>query len=773
MATLHLRVMGGFAAVLATGRPVEVSGKKNRALLTYLALHADKKLTREKLISLLWSDRGEVQARSSLRQALAALRRDLGGIEPTPLTIYGDTVALDGSAVSTDVAAFEELAASASVEELRRAAKLYEGDLLDGLAVRDPAFDDWLSFERSRLREVAIGALMRLMAHLNATEAITTGQRLVALDPLREASHQALMHAYAAQGQFEQAIRQHHCCRDTLRRELDVAPSAKIESLYQEIREGKYLGQPAASAEASEPVPPLAESLSTSGARNIASARELVASARQPSIAVLALANLSGDPANDQLCEGIVDDIIADLSRFHDLMVIARQSSFLFNLKSNSASEIGHCLGVRYLLNGSLRCAGKRMRIGVELIDAEAEAVLWSDHFDINGEELFDLRDEITGTVAARLAVQIDFAERQAESPYPGDIRAHDNAQARRLFDEATGIAPEHGRAHGATPRIHNLDWRYSRPTEPDCSLIAIPDPKAYRLYLLARYYVTQYGARNQEIAFRFCRRAVEIDPNYARAWALAAVCQAFMYTKGRSKESGLLAAEHALSLDPNLAEAHAAKGRALCQLGHYAEAIAAHDESLRLEPDSYDVQVNFALTCMYLGRFEAAIEHYERVAQLLDTDYASLTMAAGCNRALGRHDESKSAARRALIRIEKEIALRADNAYALVLGAMSFAYLEEKERGLEWVSRALTLEPEDAQSYYNLACALAQLDEPDQALDQLENYARTMAPERINWIKRDPDFAPLHREPRFQALIAQCEARLAQMEAEQAAKPR
>src|SRR5215469_5033546 len=122
MAALHLRVMGGFAAVLPTGQPVEVSGKKNRALLTYLALHADKKLTREKLISLLWSDRGEAQARTSLRQALAALRRDLGGIQPPPLTIDGGSVALDGSAVSTDVAAFEELATSASAEELRRVA---------------------------------------------------------------------------------------------------------------------------------------------------------------------------------------------------------------------------------------------------------------------------------------------------------------------------------------------------------------------------------------------------------------------------------------------------------------------------------------------------------------------------------------------------------------------------------------------------------------------------------------------------------------------------
>src|SRR6516164_10339904 len=112
MAVLHLRVMGGFAALLPTGQPVEISCKKNRALLTYLALHADRKLTREKLTSLLWSDRGEAQARNSLRQALAALRRDLGGVQPPPLIVDGDTVVLDCSAVSTDVAAFEKLAAS-------------------------------------------------------------------------------------------------------------------------------------------------------------------------------------------------------------------------------------------------------------------------------------------------------------------------------------------------------------------------------------------------------------------------------------------------------------------------------------------------------------------------------------------------------------------------------------------------------------------------------------------------------------------------------------
>ena len=137
---------------------------------------------------------------------------------------------------------------------------------------------------------------------------------------------------------------------------------------------------------------------------------------RQPSIAVLALQNHSGDPANDHLCEGIVEDVIANLTRFRNLMVIARHSAFLFSLKSNSVREIGRSLGVRYLLAGSLRRSSTRVRIAVELIDVETESAFWSDQFTIDMEELFDLQDEITGSVASRLAVQIDFAERRQES---------------------------------------------------------------------------------------------------------------------------------------------------------------------------------------------------------------------------------------------------------------------------------------------------------------------------------------------------------------------
>src|SRR5262249_41747118 len=155
--------------------------------------------------------------------------------------------------------------------------------------------------------------------------------------------------------------------------------------------------------------------------------------------------------------------------------------------------------------------------------------------------------------------------------------------------------------------------------------------------------------------------------------------------------------------------------------------------------------------TLMELGRYEEAIEHFERAAQLLDTDHTSLGFVAQCHRAVGQHDESMSAARRKLERIEKEITVRPDNAYALVHGAVGLAYLGERERAKEWASRAFTIEPDDPIDHYNLACALAQLRETDEALNLLESCVPKTSPEMLSWIKSDLDLIPLHDHPRFQ----------------------
>ena len=432
----------------------------------------------------------------------------------------------------------------------------------------------------------------------------------------------------------------------------------------------------------------------------------------KPSIAVLPFRNLSGDPEQEYFAEGITEDIIIDLSKVSALRVLSRNTTFAFKGKATDTGQIARQLKVGHVVEGSVRKAGGRVRITAQLIDASKDSHVWAERYDRDLRNIFALQDEISQAIVAALRSK---------------------------------LLPEEKRA---------IETRSTQ------------NPEAYQLYLLARYYQTQFGVRTLKVAHRCCLRALEIDPNYARAWALAAGCETILYVFGKSHESGLSAAEKALSLDPTLAEAHAARAKALHQLGRNVEAIAAHEESLRLEPDSYDVRSRFAVTCMHLGHFKEAIEHYVRAAALLEADYTCLSLAAACHRELGRHEESESVARGALARIEKEIAARPDNGHAMTIGAIVLAYLGETERAKEWASRAMILESEDQQDSYDLACAFALVNEVDRALDQLERHVDEMPPERINWVKRDRDLTRLHDHPRFQALIATGQAKLA------AAKP-
>ena len=172
-------------------------------------------------------------------------------------------------------------------------------------------------------------------------------------------------------------------------------------------------------------------------------------------------------------------------------------------------------------------------------------------------------------------------------------------------------------------------------------------------------------------------------------------------------------------------------------------EALAAHEESLRLEPDSYDVRDNFGVTSWSWADMRLQLSISSAPLSFLKQTIRS-GFRCPSYRALGQHDECISAARRKLERIEREISLRPDNAYAMVHGAVALAYLGERERAKEWASRAFTIEPDDPIDHYNLACALAQLDETDQALDLLEFCFRKAPPEHLAWIERDPDLVPL-----------------------------
>jgi DNA-binding SARP family transcriptional activator len=230
MATIALDVLGGFEVRAADGTTLSLPTHKYRALLAFLATPAGRSHSRDGLIALLWGELPHDHARAALRQALWALRRTLNR-DSTTLILDGDSIALDAAGVRVDATEFAQAASESDADSLARAAALYRGAFLAGLSAREAPFEEWLAMERERLAELALATLARLLAFQRASgalnEAVQTGQRLLALDPLQEVVHRTLMQLYVQVGRRSTALRQYQSCVGVLQRELGVEPEAR------------------------------------------------------------------------------------------------------------------------------------------------------------------------------------------------------------------------------------------------------------------------------------------------------------------------------------------------------------------------------------------------------------------------------------------------------------------------------------------------------------------------------------------------------------------
>jgi DNA-binding SARP family transcriptional activator/predicted ATPase len=238
MPPLNIVLLGGFQGRVDASAPLMLPTRKSQALLAFLALPPGRSHPRGKLASLLWGGMREPQARRGLRQALFTLRKAVNA-EPPALLIDGETVALNPTSVDVDVVEFERQVAEGTPAALERAATLYRGELLEGLALQETPFEEWLLAERERLRELALDALAKLLRHQRTTEApeaaLRTALRLLALDPLQESVHRAIMRLYVQLGRRPSALRQYQICVGVLQRELSVEPETTTKQLYQEI----------------------------------------------------------------------------------------------------------------------------------------------------------------------------------------------------------------------------------------------------------------------------------------------------------------------------------------------------------------------------------------------------------------------------------------------------------------------------------------------------------------------------------------------------------
>jgi adenylate cyclase len=267
---------------------------------------------------------------------------------------------------------------------------------------------------------------------------------------------------------------------------------------------------------------------------------------------------------------------------------------------------------------------------------------------------------------------------------------------------------------------------------------------------------------KRAEASVRMCRRATEIDPTYARAWALMALGQMLLhFAHGRRGDDGMAAAERALELDADLAEAHAVKARVLSQYGRHEQAAAEIAVALRLDSESYEVNKSAAYLNLRQHRLPEAIHFYEKAMVLMETDVNSPSLLITCYQAVGEAQAVIRVARIALARAEKILAQDPNNGAAMGYGVVALAGLGELERAKEWINRALLIEPDNMNMRYNFACALAISKDTEAALELLGPVFETAYIDRLNHAKVDPDLDPLRGDPRFKAMVAEAEARL------------
>ncbi|MGH6993729.1 MAG: TPR end-of-group domain-containing protein, partial [Caulobacteraceae bacterium] len=290
---------------------------------------------------------------------------------------------------------------------------------------------------------------------------------------------------------------------------------------------------------------------------------------------------------------------------------------------------------------------------------------------------------------------------------------------------------------------------------------------EAYDLYLMARQQQVAGNAGDparEDAIIRLCRRAIEIDPNYARAWALSALAQwSLRFMRGRAGDDGLAAAEKAISLDPDLAEPHVVKSRILFDRGFRDQGMAELEIGFGLDPQSELANQTAAHISMREKRTEDAIRYYEAASALNESDIGSPAILMSCYGAIGDQEGARRAARVTLARVEKAVALDRTNGFALGFGVGALATLGETQRARDWIRRALLIDPDNLLMRYNLACSLSvDFQDVDAAIEMLRPVFAKISVNLLGTAKSDSDLDLLRKDPRFQAMVADAEARLA-----------
>jgi serine/threonine protein kinase/Tfp pilus assembly protein PilF len=421
------------------------------------------------------------------------------------------------------------------------------------------------------------------------------------------------------------------------------------------------------------------------------------------SVAVLPFTDLSPQKDQEYFCDGMAEELINALTKVDRLQVASRTSAFQLKGKGYDIYEIGEKLKVQTILEGSVRKAGNKLRITVQLVNAADGYHLWSERYDREMEDIFAIQDEIAQNIVQALKLKLSDKEK-------------------RVLEKV--------------------------PTK---------DVQAYDFYLRGRKFFYQIRRKGIEFAHEMFLKAIERDPSYALAYAGIADCCSwlFMYwdSDKANLEQSIEASQKALELDPELGEAHAACGLAVSLNKQYDEGEKEFETAIRLNPKLFEAYYFYARACFVQGKLEKASQLFEQACLVNPEDYQAPFLLGNTYKGLNLVEKAEIAYRRGLEIVEKHLEMNPDNARALYLSAHGLVELGELEKGFEWAKRALSIDPEDPIVLYNIACVYSLAGKVEDAINYFERSLETGYAHK-EWVENDSYLDSIRSHDRFKALL-------------------
>ncbi|MBI3006314.1 MAG: protein kinase, partial [Ignavibacteriales bacterium] len=426
----------------------------------------------------------------------------------------------------------------------------------------------------------------------------------------------------------------------------------------------------------------------------------------EKSIAVLYFENMSSEKESEYFCAGMTEDIITDLSKIRELKVISRTDVLPFRNKEVNTRHVGETLRVNYILEGSVRKSGTKMRITAQLIDVETGFHVWADRFDRLVEDIFDIQTEVSQKIAEAMKISLTESEKKSLA---------------------------------------------KKPTE---------DLRAYDFYMRGRELLYRRGKKNNEAAIQMFENALSLDVNFAAAHAALAEAYSYMYSwySGDQKWLGktIEVSQKALELDPKSLEAQFGVGAVYFHQKRFGDAKRMWEKVIQQDPDFYDAYRWLGIASDISKDYDAALRYYEHCSRLKPYSEEPWMHVYMTYLRKGNPQASLQAKQKLLEVGERKLKVNPDDAITLSRMAGPYADFGDREKAYASLKRVLEIDPTDGLAQYNCACTYAVLGDRKQALLCLRNAVQSGYRNVSEWVKSDPDLVSLHDDPEYEALVAE-----------------